>query len=208
MASDIKLSTQDDLDVFGGFVASAASGVFGPSQQCFSALNHVITTTQKYSEVFEDLTTLLERVSVFLETLSNYLDEGDAEVKLDKRLRPNVYRVLEHFLVILTLTTRLAKRREKARLFGKLLIGGDDGGVTAALATLETRVVDVTRVQITTIGKDLSVAARELRSMQGDIDAILKFQWKRPEVQHILSPTITCRISLTKGKVRRQSVWR
>ncbi|KAI8174166.1 hypothetical protein K4K51_009014 [Colletotrichum sp. SAR 10_75] len=163
------------VQVFGGFVASAASGVFGPSQQCFSALNHVITSTQKYSKVFEDLTTLLERVSVFLETLSNYLDEGDAEVKLDKRLRPNVYRVLEHFLVILTLTTRLAKRREKAKLFGKLLIAGDDEGVTAALATLETRVVDVTRVQITTIGKDLSVAARGLRSMQGDIDAMLKY---------------------------------
>ncbi|KAH0427901.1 neutral amino acid permease [Colletotrichum camelliae] len=183
------------VQVFGGFVASAASGVFGPSQQCFSALNHVITTTQKYSEVFEDLTTLLERVSVFLETLSNYLDEGDAEVKLDKRLRPNVYRVLEHFLVILTLTTRLAKRREKARLFGKLLIAGDDGGVTAALATLETRVVDVTRVQITTIGKDLSVAARGLRDMQGDIDAILKYDEENSVALKSLAATESSRAS-------------
>ncbi|KAK2754900.1 neutral amino acid permease [Colletotrichum kahawae] len=183
------------VQVFSGFVASAASGVFGPSQQCFSALNHVITTTQKYSEVFEDLTTLLERVSVLLETLSNYLDEGDAEVKLDKRLRPNVYRVLEHFLVILTLTTRLAKRREKARLFGKLLIAGDDGGVTAALATLETRVVDVTRVQITTIGKDLSVAARGLRDMQGDIDAILKYDEENSVALKSLAATESSRAS-------------
>ncbi|KAH9232181.1 hypothetical protein K456DRAFT_1726403 [Colletotrichum gloeosporioides 23] len=142
------------VQVFSGFIASAASRVFRPSQQYFSALNHIITTTQKYSEVFEDLTTLLERVLVFLETLSNYLDEGDAEVKLDKRLRLN---------------------REKARLFGKLLIASDNGGVTAALVTLETYVVDVTRVQITTISKDLSIAARSLRDIQGDIDAILKY---------------------------------
>ncbi|KAH9243377.1 hypothetical protein K456DRAFT_1732944 [Colletotrichum gloeosporioides 23] len=183
------------VQVFGGFVASAASGVFGPSQQCFSALNHVITSTQKYSKVFEDLTTLLERVSVFLETLSNYLVEGDDEVKLDKRLRPNVYRALEHFLVILTLTTRLAKRREKAKLFGKLLIAGDDEGVTAALATLETRVIDVTRVQITTIGKDLSVAARGLRSMQGDIDAILKYDEENSITLKSLAATESSRAS-------------
>ncbi|KAF4428137.1 hypothetical protein CGCF413_v001063 [Colletotrichum fructicola] len=163
------------VQVFGGFVGSAASGVFGPSQQFFSALKHVIATTQKYSEVFEDLTTLLERVSVFLETLSNYLDEGDDEVKLDKRLRRNVYRVLEHSLVILVLTARLAKQRGKDRLFERNFFYGDDGGVTAALAMLETRVIDVTRVQITTIGKDLSDAARSIRSIQSDFDAILKY---------------------------------
>ncbi|KAK1854353.1 neutral amino acid permease [Colletotrichum chrysophilum] len=169
--SDVIAGIDPDNDV----PESTKNKAIRVTQSILSALKHVIATTQKYSEVFEDLTTLLERVSVFLETLSNYLDEGDDEVKLDKRLRRNVYRVLEHSLVILVLTARLAKQRGKDRLFERNFFYGDDGGVTAALAMLETRVIDVTRVQITTIGKDLSDAARSIRSIQSDFDAILKY---------------------------------
>ncbi|KAF2653116.1 hypothetical protein K491DRAFT_680807 [Lophiostoma macrostomum CBS 122681] len=162
---------------FGDFIASASSVVFGGSQQCFNALSFVITATQNYGRVFDDLTTLMERVSIFLETLRIYLDgeEESDRVRLDARLRPNVYRVLEHFMTILTLATRLTTRKGKVRVFAKVFFFGEDGGVTAALATLETRVSDVVRIQVAVIGKDLSEAARDIRVMKADMDLMLEY---------------------------------
>jgi hypothetical protein len=160
---------------FGDVLASASSVAFGGSQQCFNALNFVITATQDYSKIFEDLTTLIERVSIFLETLRIYLDQDGSRVKLDTRLRPNIYRVLEHFMTILTLATRLTTRKGKAKVFAKVFFFGDDSGVTDALATLETRVSDVVRIQVAVIGKDLSEAARDIRVMKGDMDLMLEY---------------------------------
>ncbi len=82
----------------GDSVATAKSAVFGPSQQCWNALNFVIIAVQGYKKLFEDLAFLLERVSVFLETLDIYLSDKDTATRLDSRLRPAVYRVLQHFM--------------------------------------------------------------------------------------------------------------
>ncbi|KAJ8107378.1 hypothetical protein OPT61_g8910 [Boeremia exigua] len=67
----------------GDSVATATGAVFGPSQHCWNALNFVIIAVQGYKKVFEDLTLLLERVSVFLETLDIYLSDKGAETYLD-----------------------------------------------------------------------------------------------------------------------------
>lgn len=167
---------------FGDVVVTATSAVFPPSQQCFNALNFVIKATQDYHKLFEDLTTLLERVSVFLETLRTYLDQDGVNTKLDKRLRPNVYRVLEHFIVILTLTVRLTSRKNKIKAFAKVLLFSDDSGITEALATLETRVSDVVRIQVAVIGQDLSETARNIRELKGDIDLVLAYDTRNADI--------------------------
>ncbi|KAF3041114.1 hypothetical protein E8E12_007068 [Didymella heteroderae] len=167
---------------FGDIVVTATSAIFAPSQQCFNALNFVIKKTQDYGKLFEDLTTLLERVSVFLETLRTYLDQDGVSTKLDKRLRPNIYRVREHFIVILTLTVRLTSRRSKIKAFTKLLLFSDDSGVSEALATLETRVSDVVRIQVAVIGQDLSETARNIRELKGDIDLMLAYDKKNADI--------------------------
>lgn len=61
--------------------------VFGPSQQCFNAISFVISVSQDYSEVFDNLIALMERLSAFMEKLRSYLDDPRAEEKLDQRLR-------------------------------------------------------------------------------------------------------------------------
>ncbi len=60
--------------------------VFGPANQCFNAINFVITAAQQYKDIFANITTLMERISVFLENLDGFMTNNDAEVKLDKRL--------------------------------------------------------------------------------------------------------------------------
>ncbi|KAF2008656.1 hypothetical protein BU24DRAFT_429231 [Aaosphaeria arxii CBS 175.79] len=167
---------------FGDVVATATSAVFPPSQQCFNAVNFLILATQSTEEFFADVTTLMERVSVFLECLSVYLDDerikagSDAGTEvLDSRLRPSIYRVLEHFVVIITLSHALATRpkRERLKVFAKNLFFGDDSRIKDALATLETRVSDITRVQITVIGQDLKGAVRDVRELKADMDLMI-----------------------------------
>lgn len=167
---------------FGDAVATATTAVFPPSQQCFNAVNFVIIATQKTGEFFVDVTTLMERVSVFLESLSVYLaDESikansepnnDAAVILDRRLRPRVYHVLEHFISVMALTHALATRQktERAKVFVKNLFLGQDDRIKHALATLETRISDITRIQVTVIGQDLKGAARDIRETREDTE--------------------------------------
>lgn len=170
---------------FGDVVATATTAVFPPSQQCFNAVNFVIIATQKTGEFFADVTTLMERVSVFLESLSVYLDDETIKVNLDpnkhaktmldERLRPRVYYVLQHFITIMTLTHELAtrKKREITTVFVKNLFLGKDDRMKDALATLETRIADITRIQVTVIGQDLKGAARDIREMKADMDLML-----------------------------------
>ncbi|RYO12753.1 hypothetical protein AA0111_g12477 [Alternaria arborescens] len=159
------------IQLFGEVVASASSAVFSPSQQCFNALNFVIVAVQKYQKMFEDLTTLLERVSVFIGTLRIYLEEKNA-VKLDLRLRPVVYRVLEHFMAIMTLAIKLTDRKGQWKAGAKTFFLGGDGSVTDALATLETLVSEFVQVQVAVIGQDLSEAARGIRTLDGKMDVL------------------------------------
>jgi hypothetical protein len=159
------------IQVFGDVVASASSAVFSPSQQCFNAINFVIVAVQKYQKMFEDLTTLLERVSVFIGTLRIYLEEKNV-VKLDPRLRPVVYRVLEHFMAIMTLAIKLTDRKEQWKAGAKTFFLGGDESVTDALATLETRISEFVQVQVAVIGQDLSDAARGIRTLDSKMDSL------------------------------------
>lgn len=159
----------------GGTVAAATCAIFAPSQPCFNALNLAIVAIQGYKKMFEDLALLLERLSVFLETLNIYLKDERMEVVLDKRLRSTVYRVLEQYMHIMALTIKLCKQgfKGKIKAYAKNLFK-DDSGVTEALAIFETRIAEVARVQIAVIGQDLSVAAKDIRILKGDVKAMLK----------------------------------
>jgi putative lipoic acid-binding regulatory protein len=164
---------------FGSIVASGTATVFPASEQTFNALTFVITATQQYQKIFNDLTTLLERVSAFFNILNVYLEKNEAKTTLDKRLRRSVYLVLEHFMIILTLSARLTMAkgsfRKKAGLYAGVFFFGDDAGITEALATLETRVSDVVQVQVAVIGKDLSKASQDIRVLKGDMEVMLEY---------------------------------
>ena len=137
--------------------------VFGPSQQCFNAISFVITAAQKYKEVFATITLLMERVSVFLENLNMYMDNKNAEVTLDKRLRKTVYRVLEHFVNILGTTYSLTTDwKARMKLKAKSFAFGEDENIKTSMTTLETLVSDFISAQISVIVQDLSDAARNI----------------------------------------------
>ncbi|KAF2209646.1 hypothetical protein CERZMDRAFT_70123 [Cercospora zeae-maydis SCOH1-5] len=164
---------------FGEIAANAASMVFGPSQQCFNAISFVISAVQDYDDVFNNITALMERVSVFLERLRIYLDDTDAKTKLDKRLRLTVYRVLEHFLVVMGLAHKLTRGwKAKFKLAAKIGAYGEDDGVKEALATLERLISYQTQTEITVIVKDISEAAKNIRSVNSKLDTIADSQDK------------------------------
>ncbi|KAB2101271.1 hypothetical protein AG0111_0g10635 [Alternaria gaisen] len=163
------------VQTFGEIVAGASSAAFPPSQQCFNALNFVIVAVQSFQKIFEDLTTLLERVSVFIGTLRIYLEEKN-DVKLDPRLRPVIYRVLEHFMAIMTLAVKLTNRKEKWKAGAKVFFFGGDESVTDALATLETLVSQFVQVQVAVIGQDLSEAARGIRTLENKMEEVINFE--------------------------------
>ncbi|KAK4495710.1 hypothetical protein PRZ48_012978 [Zasmidium cellare] len=164
---------------FGAFAAQAASMVFGPAQQCFNAITFVITAVQDYDAVFSNITTLMERVSTFLERLRIFLDDTEADVKLDKRLRVAVYRVLEHFLTIMGLAHRLTHGwKGKLKLAAKIGAFGEDDGVKDAMARLETLISTETDMEISVIAKDMSDAAKNIRGMDKKLDQIADAQEK------------------------------
>lgn len=164
---------------FGAFAAQATSMVFGPSQQCFNAISFVITAVQDYDAVFNNITTVMERVSTFLERMRIFLDDTEAETKLDKRLRLSVYRVLEHFLTIMGLAHRLTHGwKGKLKLAAKIGAFGEDDGVKDAMARLETLIATETATEISVIAKDMSDAAKNIRSMDKKLDQIADAQEK------------------------------
>lgn len=171
-AKGIVMNILSCIQIFGEVVGSASTAAFPASQQCFNALNSVIVAVKTYQKIFEDLTVLLERVSVFLGSLRIHFEEKTTDVKLDKRLRWTVYRVLEHFMGIMTLAIELMNRKSRIKLAAKEFFFGGTSGVTDALATLETLVSDCVRIQVAVIGQDLSEAARGIRTLDGKIDVL------------------------------------
>jgi hypothetical protein len=125
--------------------------------------------------VFENIVVLMERVSAFLDNLRLHIvDKSEEEEKLDKALRPTVYRVLMHFLTILAHSHRLTKGwKAKMKLAVKIGAFGDDTGIRDAMAELEKLIVDVTRTEITLIVVNLSKAAQDIRSLVGNVEKIV-----------------------------------
>ena len=136
-------------------------------------MTFMITAAQNYNEVFTDVTTLMERISAFFKRLDVYMSNSNTEVKLDKRLRPTVYKVLEHFVTIMGMVYKNTKgRKAKIKLVGKIAFLDDDGGIKASLTALETLVVEVTRTEITVIVSELSEAARNIRDVERKLDEL------------------------------------
>ena len=158
---------------FGEIAAQSASMVFGPSNQCFNAVNFVIRAAQGYTEAIENLGILMERISAFFDRLKDYLEDSSADVKLEPRLRVTVYRVLDHFLVAMGNAHEITSGFSgKLKLGFKVTVYGEDGGIKDALAKLETLVSDVTRAEITSIVKNLSEAAKGIRGVDKRLDLI------------------------------------
>jgi hypothetical protein len=160
------------VQIIGDVFASASGSAFPASQKCFNAINGVIGAVEKYHEIYEDLPILLEYVSVFLGNLRIYLEAKNTNVKLDELLRSTVYRVLEHFMEIMTLAIELMNRKNRLKLAAKEFFLGVTSGVTGVLAKLETLISDCARIQVVVIGQDLSNAARGIRTLDGKMDVL------------------------------------
>lgn len=110
-----------------------------------NGVNFLITALQDSDTAFGNVVTLMERICAFLETLSLFVDGPGGHIELDIRLRNTVYKVLEHFLKIMTLAYRLmTNRRSKMKLVGRQLVMGNDKGIRDSLTQLEALIPDVT----------------------------------------------------------------
>lgn len=166
----------------GAIVAPAAGMVFGPSQQCFNAVSFVITAVQDYQSVYEQITALMERISVFLERFEIRLKQNSEALQTpggsrsDLPLMQPTFRVLEHFVTILGRVQKLTHGwKNKLKLFAKVGAFGEDGGIREALGRLETLVQDVTQTEIAVIGRDLSGMAKDMRDFKRWSDQVLDY---------------------------------
>ncbi|KAF7676634.1 hypothetical protein GT037_004846 [Alternaria burnsii] len=211
-AKGIVMNILSSVQILGEFVAGASSTAFPASQPCFNALNLVIGAVKRYHKIFEDLFILLERVSVFLGSLRIYFEEKNTDVNLDTRLRPTVYRVLEHFMEIMTLAIELMHRKSRLKLAAKEFFFGITSGVTDALGKLETLVSDCVNMQVAVIGQDLSKAARDIRTLDGKmdvldgkIDSVVNIMGRREEQEKVQEMRIQLRKWLRIGE---EDIWR
>jgi hypothetical protein len=161
------------VDKFGNIAAQAASMAFGPSQQCFNAVSFVIGAIQDYDAVFSNVTSLMERMSAFLERLRIFLEDQKAEEKVDRRLRLAMYRVLEHLMTALSIWHKLAhSRTARLKLAAKVTTFGEDEGVASVMEKLEVLIRDYTDTQISVIVKTVSDSARNILVVERKIDTI------------------------------------
>lgn len=149
----------------------------------------------------------MERVSVFLENLDMFMTNNDAEVKLDKRLRKTVYRVLEHFLMIMSTTYDLTNSTwARTKLKGKSFAFGEDDGIKGYLATMETLVSDFTGAQISVIVQDLSAAARDIRGVDKKLDVLSEAAEKQTSVLEQLAAANSSRMAQEREKKDRETL--
>lgn len=161
------------IDKFGKIAAQGTSMVFGPSQQCFNAISFVIGAVQDYDAVFKNVCLWMEHMSSFLERLRIYLDDQNAEEKVDKRLRLAMYRVLEHFMTTLAIWQKLTKSRTaRLKLATKVAVFGEDEGAKSAMEELATLVNDYTRTQVSLTHKNSSETARDVSITKKNTDVL------------------------------------
>ncbi|KAK3718641.1 hypothetical protein LTR37_004858 [Vermiconidia calcicola] len=155
----------------------------------------------KYKEVFANITTLMERISVFLKNLSMYMDNSNAEVKLDKRLRKTVYRVLECLVDILKTTHSLTtEQKARIKLKAKSFAFGEDEGIKASLTVMETLVSNFTGAQISMIVQDLSEAARNVRGIDRKLDVLSDAAERQTTIMTQQTTTLTQQTTTLNGQ--------
>jgi len=175
------------VDKFGSIAAQAASIAFGPSQQCFNAISFVIGAVQDYDAVFDNVTSMMERMAAFLERLRIFLDDQKAEEKVDQRMRLDMYRVLEHFVTVLSIWHKLAhSRTARLKLATKVTFFGEDEGVGGAMEKLEILIRNYTDTQISLIVKTVSDSARNILIVERKIDTIVDSTEKTTTILHRL----------------------
>lgn len=117
----------------------------------------------------------MERVSVFLERLTIYWKQ-QTDLKLDKDLRPSVYRVLDDFVQIMAETYRLTDGwRGRGRVM-KMVLFGEADDMTKLLARFEFNVAAVTQSTVAIIHRELSESARNLCDVQQEIQVFRQEQ--------------------------------
>lgn len=138
-----------------------------------NAVSFVIDASQRYSAVFDDLATLMERMTAFFDKLRVYLTDNTEDAKLNKHLRARVYAVLGHFLEVMAIAHKLTTRHsEKWKLAFKSTVFGEDEGVRVALKQLETKISDVTGTEVSVILQSVSENARNLAHLHEKVDRI------------------------------------
>jgi hypothetical protein len=160
------------LEQFGSIIAGGTSTVFGPSAQCWSAINFVLIAAQKYSEVFDGFITLMERCAAFLSRLNMFLEQKITKQGsyLPKHLRKPAYDILVHFIEILKSSYKLStSKREKFKLVLEIVLFSGDAGVKSSLELLEQQVQDFTNTQVTQILVDVRGLARHLEKSEEDL---------------------------------------
>ncbi|KAL5391829.1 hypothetical protein DPSP01_001119 [Paraphaeosphaeria sporulosa] len=154
------------LQQFGSIIADGASMAFGPSAQCWNAINFVIIAARKYSDVLDGFVTLMERCAAFLSRLNIFLKQelGKAGQMLPSHLRRPAYDILSHFINVLKSSYKLStSKREKFKLVLEIVLFSGDAGVQSSLDLLERQVQDFTNVQIDQILVDVKGLARYLK---------------------------------------------
>lgn len=154
------------LQQFGSILADGASMAFGPSAQCWNAINFVIIAARKYSDVLDGFVTLMERCAAFLSRLNIFLKQelGKAGQMLPNHLRRPAYDILSHFINVLKSSYKLStSKREKFKLVLEIVLFSGDAGVQSSLDLLERKIQDFTNVQIDQILVDVKGLARYLK---------------------------------------------
>ncbi|KAL5424597.1 hypothetical protein PMIN04_003135 [Paraphaeosphaeria minitans] len=154
------------LQQFGSIIADGSSMAFGPSSQCWNAINFVIIAARKYSDVLDGFVTLMERCAAFLSRLNIFLKQelGKAGQMLPSHLRRPAYDILSHFVNVLKSSYKLStSKREKFKLVLEIVLFSGDAGVQSSLDLLERQVQDFTNVQIDQILVDVKGLARYLK---------------------------------------------
>lgn len=160
------------LEQFGSIIAGGAGMVFGPSAQCWSAINFVLVAARKYSEVLDGFITLMERCAAFLSRLNLFLKQEQSKQGsyLPEHLRPPAYAILVHFINILKSSYKLStSKKEKLKLVLDIVLFSGDAGVQSSLTLLEQQVQEFTQHQVDQILVDVRGLALHLNKSDEEL---------------------------------------
>jgi hypothetical protein len=133
----------------------------------------MINASQRYQSVFDDIAKLMERLSFFFERLKIQIKK-EGEEKLDKDIRPSVYRVLKEFVTIVAKTYQMTHGRFRSIKLAKEVLLGKDGGVLDSLHRLEELIAEITQIQIDKIYSGMSEALRDMASLDEKLRALIE----------------------------------
>lgn len=132
----------------------------------------MIDVSQKYQSVFDENAKLMERLFFFFDRLKVHLKE-EGEVKIDKDIRPSVYRVLVEFVRIVAKTYQMTHGQFRSIKLVKEVILGRDDGVFDSLCHLDTLVADTTHIKIDKLYSLMGENLRGISSIDENLRAVM-----------------------------------